>query len=450
MGAVTETVHPMAAQAGPPVGQGGRPRLYRASEGRMVGGVARGLATHLGVKVWVIRVAFVLLTVNGGAGIAAYVAFWALVPLAPDGQLGAPANQSSPQAEGSGRATADDQPWRVGPLLALGAVALGALLLAQNVGLGPSGPVAIPLLVLGLGVAVLWSVADDTQRARWRRSATGVTTGRRAWVRVVLGIVIVLVGAAAVLGARGGLQAAVDGLAGALVVVAGIALVAGPWLVRNARELSDERRERIRSQERAELAAHVHDSVVQTLTLIQRNAEDPREVARLARAEERSLRQWLYHPEGPEPGSFSAALEAAAADVEDVHGGAVEVVVVGDTQVDEALGAMLQAAREAMVNAAKYASEAGPVSVYAEIDAEQVSVFVRDRGPGFDLAAVPDDRLGVRQSIIGRMERHGGHGEVVTSPGAGAEVRLALPRDGRPHDAAAAADESATEPEEAT
>jgi len=143
------------------------------------------------------------------------------------------------------------------------------------------------------------------------------------------------------------------------------------------------------------------------------------------------LRQWLYRPGGTEPGSFRAALEAAAADVEDVHGGAVDVVVVGDTQVDERLAAMLHAAKEAMVNAAKYASAAGPVSVYAEVDPDQVSVFVRDRGPGFDLTAVPDDRLGVRQSIIGRMERHGGRAEVITVPGEGAEVRLSLPRDDR-------------------
>ena len=199
-------------------------------------------------------------------------------------------------------------------------------------------------------------------------------------------------------------------------------------MARTARELADERRERIRSQERAELAAHVHDSVVQTLTLIQRNADDPREVTRLARAEERALRQWLYRPGAAQPGSFQAALEAAAADVEDVHGGAVEVVVVGDATIDERLAALVQAAREAMVNAAKYASDAGPVSVYAEVDPEQVQVFVRDRGPGFDLDAVPEDRLGVRQSIIGRMQRHGGRAEVVTSPGAGAEVRLSMPR----------------------
>jgi signal transduction histidine kinase/phage shock protein PspC (stress-responsive transcriptional regulator) len=467
---VTDTAAPTGATAATPSGgpaavplrpwsprtPGRTRKLYRAADRRVVGGVASGLALHLGIEVWVVRVAFVLLAVTGGAGVAMYAAFWALVPLAPSGEPfpdAAPAPASAGAARGTGRSRADaravgdDQSDRLGPLLALGAVVLGGVLVAQQLGLGPSGPIAVPLVVVGLGVAVLWRVADDTQRERLLRTA-GATGGGRAWVRIVIGVVLVLVGAAAVLGARGGIQAAVDGLAGALVVVGGVALVAGPWLARSARELRDERRERIRSQERAELAAHVHDSVVQTLTLIQRNADDPREVTRLARAEERALRQWLYRPGTQQPGSFQAALEAAAADVEDVHGGAVEVVVVGDATVDERLGALVQATREAMVNAAKYAADAGPVSVYAEVDGEQVQVFVRDRGPGFDLDAVPEDRLGVRQSIIGRMQRHSGRAEVVTAPGEGAEVRLSMPRAASVATPAAAPAPPAAEPDE--
>jgi signal transduction histidine kinase len=380
---------------------------------------------HLRVEPWVVRLAFVLLALSGGAGIVAYVAFWALAPLSPDGR---------PPGSGGATATAGGAtaPGPLGPLVALTAVAAGGLLLAAQLGFGPSGPVAIPILVLGLGVAVLWRASDDAQRARWRRTATLNATGRRAWVRVVLGVTLVVVGAAAVLGTSRGAQAGVDALAGALVVVGGVAVVAGPWIYRSTRERAEERRALIRSEERAELAAHVHDSVVQTLTLIQRHADDPRAVTRLARAEERALRRWLYQPEGPAPGSFRAAVEQVAAEVEDVHGVTVEVVVVGDTQVDETVGALLQAAREAMVNAAKYAGDAGPVSVYAEVEPEQVSVFVRDRGPGFDIAAVPSDRLGVRQSIVGRMERHGGTAEIVTAPGEGAEVRLAVPHADQP------------------
>lgn len=391
-------------------------RLTRSTDGRLVGGVAHGLARHLGVDPKLMRLAFLLLAASGGAGLAAYVAFWAMVPLAEEVKA----------REAEERAT------RLGPLIALCAVAAGSILILQQVGFGPSRVVAAPFLVVGLGVVVLWRVADDSQRARWTRTATVSATGRRAWVRVVIGLTVTIVGAGAVLGARGGVQAAFDGLVGALVVVAGVALVAGPWLIRNTRELTDERRERIRSQERAELAAHVHDSVVQTLTLIQRNAEDPRVVVQLARAEERSLRQWLYRPGGADPRMFQAALEAAAAEVEEAHGGAVEVVSVGDATVDEHLGALIQAAKEAMVNAVKYASDGGPVSVYAELEPGQASVFVHDRGPGFDLESVPDDRLGVRQSIIGRMERHGGRAVITSAPGEGADIRLTMPRTSAP------------------
>jgi signal transduction histidine kinase len=206
-------------------------------------------------------------------------------------------------------------------------------------------------------------------------------------------------------------------------------VVAGPWLYRLVRELADERAERIRSQERADLAAHVHDSVLQTLTLIQRRSDDPREVVRLARAEERALRQWLYQPAAVRTDSVSAALDRLAAEVEDDHGVALDVVCVGDASVDERLEALLQAAREAMVNAAKYAAAEGPVSVYAEVEPHEVSVYVRDRGPGFAVAAIPADRMGVRESIIGRVERAGGRAEVRTSPGEGCEVRLSMPRD---------------------
>jgi signal transduction histidine kinase/phage shock protein PspC (stress-responsive transcriptional regulator) len=397
----------------------------------VVGGVAQGMAQHLGVDPWLIRAGFVLLAFCGGAGLAAYAAFWALVPLEPDqptpDRAGAqpsatgvawPAGQ-----DGGGQALGS---W-LGPLVALAAVALGAVLLAQKVGYGPTGAVAFPVLVLSLGVAMLWRVADDAQRTRWRRTATASATGGRAWVRLLLGLVLVVLGAAAAVGARSGLSAAMNGVVGALVVLAGVAVVAGPWLYRNAIELAEERRARIRSQERAEVAAHVHDSVVQTLTLIQRNADDPGAVTRLARAEERSLRRWLYRPDPAAPGSFRDALEADAADVEDTHGGAIDVVVVGDTQVQEKVSALLQAAREAMVNAAKYAGTAGPVSVYAEVEARQLSVFVRDRGPGFDVAAIGPDRLGVRQSIIGRMERNGGTAEVVSGSDTGTEVRLCVP-----------------------
>jgi signal transduction histidine kinase len=211
------------------------------------------------------------------------------------------------------------------------------------------------------------------------------------------------------------------------VVVTGLALVTGPWWLRMARDLSAERNARIREQERAEVAAHVHDSVLHTLTLIQRHVDDPREVARLARAQERDLRSWLYRPVADPDAMVASALAAAAAEVEDAHGVAVEVVVVGDCPVDDSQRAVLLAAREAMVNAAKYAGDA-PISLYAEVEPAQVTVFVRDRGAGFVLADVPEDRLGLRQSVIGRMERHGGTAAVRSVAGEGTEIQLEMPR----------------------
>jgi signal transduction histidine kinase len=195
--------------------------------------------------------------------------------------------------------------------------------------------------------------------------------------------------------------------------------------VRLWQDLDAERQERVRSQERAELAAHIHDSVLHTLTLIQRNAHDSREVQRLARSQERTLRTWLYQPRSDPDQTFAAAIKAVAGEVEDDHGVPIEVVCVGDTELDDRLGAALQAAREAMVNAAKYA-ESPSVSVYAEVEGEKVAIFVRDRGKGFDLDQVPEDRMGVRGSIIGRMERNGGKATVRTAPGEGTEVRLEM------------------------
>ncbi|MGW5025378.1 sensor histidine kinase, partial [Streptomyces albidoflavus] len=223
-------------------------------------------------------------------------------------------------------------------------------------------------------------------------------------------------------------------LQASLAVLVGVALLAGPWLVRMAQDLGQERLMRIRAQERAEVAAHVHDSVLHTLTLIQRNADRPAEVRRLARSQERELRNWLHRPEGSgraaedEPATLAEAVKRTAAEVEDKHGVPLEVVLVGDCPLDEPLPALIQAAREAMVNAAKYGGEGGPVQVFAEVSGPEVFVSVRDRGPGFDLDAVPADRMGVRESIIGRMERHGGTARLRSAPDGGTEVELEMKR----------------------
>jgi signal transduction histidine kinase len=297
------------------------------------------------------------------------------------------------------------------------------LLLLPAAGLPVEPGFAWPVVLAGLGVALLWRQADDDQRARWRAAAR---TRPTAVPRILLGVALVVAGLAAFLAARGELRQARDGLLGTVVVVAGLALVTGPYWLRTVRELTAERRERIRSQERAEVAAHLHDSVLHTLALIQRHAADSAAVARLARAQERDLRGWLYR-QPTAARSLRAAVETAAAEVEDTHGVPVEVVAVGDCPVDDRLGGLVQAAREAMVNAARH-SAAGAVSVYVEVEPAQAAVFVRDRGKGFDPDTVPEGRLGLRESVLGRTARHGGWAAVRSAPGEGTEVRITMPR----------------------
>ena len=312
----------------------------------------------------------------------------------------------------------------------MAALALGVILVLNLVGVVNSAAWGIPLVLGGVGVAVLWRQADDAQRARLREAAGRQASagGRIGWGRTLFGVALVIAGLIAFLLAQEGISAAANGLLAVIVVLTGVGLVAGPWLFRLGRELSEERVERVRSQERAEIAAHVHDSVLQTLTLIQRASDDPKEVIRLARAEERSLRSWLYKPTASFGATFSGAVEAIAAEVEDAHRTPMDVVVVGDCPLDASLEPLLRASREAMVNAAKYAADGGPVSVYAEVTEESVELFVRDRGPGFDVDGIPEDRMGVRQSIVGRMERGGGTATIRSTGEQGTEVRLQMAR----------------------
>lgn len=378
------------------------PRLERRADGRLVGGVCRGLAEHLGLDTVIVRLAFAVL-MSAGVGVIAYVALWLLVPL---------------------RAEPARREWR--QLWAY--VALLAGLLLFTLGYGALNWAVWPIVAGGLGVGIIWQQADPERRQRWVRG------GQAMWLRSIIGALLVIGGLVAFLAQKIRPGQVSQVMLGSGVVLAGIGVVVAPWLLRMWRDLDDARRERIRTQERAEVAAHVHDSVLHTLTLIQRNADDAREVQRLARAQERDLRAWLYEPRADAGQRLAASVRQIAAEVEDHHGVPIEVVCVGDTELDERLTAMLQAAREAMVNAAKYAG--GPISVYAEVDGDDASadaaasrtstvmIFVRDRGKGFDLDAVPEDRMGVRESIIGRMERNGGKAEVRTAPGEGTEVRL--------------------------
>lgn len=247
-------------------------------------------------------------------------------------------------------------------------------------------------------------------------------------VQVLIGMVLVVTGIVMFRAARGAPDVARQGMVATAAVFAGLALVVGPWWWRLTRDLTVERRERIRSQERAEVAAHVHDSVLQTLALIQRNATDPRLVSTLARQQERELRGWLYGPAEQAPAdTMATALQRVGAEVEDLHGVPVEVVEVGDCPLDERLRALVLASREAMANAARH-SGAASVSTYLEVEPHQVTVFVRDRGSGFERELVPSDRRGLSESIIGRMQRHGGRTAILSEPGSGTEVELVMPR----------------------
>ncbi|HZB31119.1 MAG TPA: PspC domain-containing protein [Streptosporangiaceae bacterium] len=376
------------------------PRLDRRADGRLVAGVCRGIADHLGLEVVIVRLAFSLLIIAGGVGVAAYIALWVLVPSRDE-----PAQRDWTQ------------------FAAYGALILGLSFLTWASGLAKAA--LWPLVAGGLGAAVLWQQADRNQRQRWLRTTT--VPLRRMWLRSLLGAFLVIGGIGGFVAQRVNATEARAVLIATAVILSGVAVIATPWLMRLWQDLDVERRERIRSQERAELAAHVHDSVLHTLTLIQRSAHDSREVQRLARSQERELRGWLYAPRADPDQTLAAAVQKIAGEVEDDHGVPIEVVCVGDCSLTAALGAMLQAAREAMVNAAKYA-EAPSVSVYAEVSGDDVAIYVRDRGKGFDLDAIPRDRMGVRGSIIGRMERSGGTATVRTAPGEGTEVRLELKR----------------------
>ena len=386
-------------------------RLYRSRRGRLAGGICRGLSLHLGVNVWLLRLVFVLFTWIGGLGALAYAGFWIFAPL---GEV--------PKEERSA-------PRPMLRLLLLALCGVGVLLLFGLPMARPGGwRTVLPFMAVALGLAVLWRQADDTQRGAAGRQGEGFWSRSSSnLARAALGAAVALGGILVLASGNNSWAETSRTLLASLALLVGAALIGLPFFLRILRDLAQERTERARSQERAEVAAMMHDSVLHTLTLIQRRHEDPAQVARLARAQERELREWLYGARKSAAESFAEAIRAAAAEVEDRHGARLDVVSVGDAPLDPQLEACVAAAREAMVNAAKYASEE-TISVYAELGEDRVEVFVKDRGPGFDLDRVAPDRMGVRGSIIGRMERHGGRAEIRTAPGEGTEVRLTAKR----------------------
>ena len=393
-----------------------------------MGGVCGGVARATGIDPLVVRVAVVALTVAGGTGALLYVVAWLMLPV-----------------EGSDRSLAQAAaPARgkdLGEVLAIGSIVLGVILLVRATGIWFSDAFVWPLLLAGVGLAVIWRQAGDEDRSSLMRvvdrlprggggtgpSSHDLRSRRAGLARVGLGVVLVVSGVGAFLAASDAFSAVRQGVLASAGIVGGLALITGPFWVRMGRDLAVERRKRIRSEERAEVAAHLHDSVLQTLALIQRNADDPRSVVTMARRQERELRGWLFENDQELPGAdtLAAGLARAGEEVEGLHGGSIDVVAVGDLPLDDRTRALVAAAREAMVNAAKWSGDE-TISVYAEVRDGEASVFVRDWGAGFDPAALAPDRHGLRESIVDRMARHGGEAVVRTTLGEGTEVELRI------------------------
>jgi signal transduction histidine kinase len=379
-----------------------------------VAGVCAGIAKQTGVDVLVVRIVFVALVFAGGFGIALYALLWALVPA--EGTTGR--SFVVPRLQGRGA---------IQVALGAGLLLLSLLLTLRALGVWMSDLVVWPVVLVTVGGALLWresgtrSVATSADEPAAPEEEPVVAASRMG-----IGVALVVGAGVAFLSAAGALSAARDVLLAVFAVAVVLGVIFGPWIVRLARSLAEERAERVRTQERAEISAHLHDSVLQTLALVQQRSDDPKAVEALARRQERELRAWLGRRTAPGGAqTLGGALEAAAGEVERDHGARVELVGVGDVPLDERTQALVAAAREAMVNAAKFGG--GSVDVFAEAGAEGIEVFVRDRGPGFVLADVAADRRGVRESIIGRMERHGGRAVIDSRPGEGTDVELTMP-----------------------
>ena len=406
-------------------------RASRDTQEPIVGGVAAGLARHLALPVLWVRAGFIVAATLGGLGVFLYAGLWLVLPADNAFQ------QAAPGIEGATRG--GRRPGRIrrltdaGPAVVLAALGIGGVLLLGSI-LG-EGTLFWAIAVGLAGVALLWRQADEAQRERWldttgRVDPVRVVLGSGGWAsyaRIAAGLALIVVALVLVsLRDGGSLGLARDVTAISLIAVLGLGVVVGPWIYRLAADLTAERAERVRSQDRADVAAHLHDSVLQTLALIQKNSHDGPLVARLARSQERDLRAWLYSEESTDETTVAGALRRMAATIEDSHGVPVEVVAVGDRPYSETLSAAVKAAGEAVTNAAKHA-RVDRIDVYAEITDEVVDVFVRDRGVGFDPEVVAEGRYGLQHSIRDRMDRHGGTAEIRSTPGEGTEVRLHLP-----------------------
>jgi len=368
----------------------------RSTNDRVVAGVCAGLARAVGVDPPVVRIAAIVLGITG-TGALLYLIGWLILPPG-----------ITPEPEG-----ADASEVRRG--LGLGLIVLGVVLTQDALGLGFPPEVVWPVVVVGLGVGVVvWQVQPQLEATRTEA------------FRIAAGILVVGAGITALIAGNVSFEVIRSSLLATTLVLGGVALIVGPWMAVLMRERAEERRRRLHADARADMAAHLHDSVLQTFALIQRT-DDPKMIAQLARQQERELRRWLYaDSDDPAATTVKNAVDRVAGVVEDRFDVAVQTVVVGDVALDTTLEALMGAMGEAATNAAKW-SGCDQVSVFAEVEDDGVRVFVRDTGAGFDPEAVAEDRLGLRESIIGRMERVGGTVDIRSSPGDGTEVELFAP-----------------------
>ena len=387
--------------------------LRRPHHGRRVAGVCAGLAAHLDVPLSWMRWGFVLTVPALGVGVLLYLWLWLLVPPGDPAQAAADVRPTAtarlaPRLRAvTGAISMTDLV--VGLLLLMAAITL----VLWRVGVTVPSPWLLPVLVVLAGAALVWSQLDSSLDDR--------TPARRgvALARVGGGLLLASLGIVLLLGRGDGAGQLLSSLVAAAAILVGAAVVLAPLWLRLVRDLGEERAARAREAERADIAAHLHDSVLQTLSLIRSRAGDTETVARLARAQERELREWLYEDRPAAGTSTAAVIRQVAAEVEDQHGVAIEVVTAGDRTPDASTEALSAATREALRNAVVHGRP--PVSLYVEVGGDEVKVFVRDRGDGFDPDDVPSDRHGVRESIIGRLHRHGGTATIRSGPTAGLE-----------------------------
>jgi signal transduction histidine kinase/phage shock protein PspC (stress-responsive transcriptional regulator) len=427
---------PMSTAGRPPTA--GLPSgLVRPRDERVVGGVCAGVARWLGVEPVVVRLAAGVLVLANGFGVLLYLVAWAVLPDEAEAPGVGPAAEGRHGHEGAAGRAGRQTGRTIELAVAVGCITLGVLLLIRWTLPFFPDRVVWPAAVAATGLAVVWTRVDERDRARWRELSArlpgnpidALRGGVSVWVRLLFGSVLLIAGLGMFLGTNDAFRALGQMGAAVLATVVGGALLLGPWIVRLWRQLRAEARDRVRAEARADMAAHLHDSVLQTLALIQRHAEEPEQARSLARRQERALRAWLYDDRPPNGAAetLAAALDRMTDEVEADHRGvAVDVVTVGDRVVDDQVSALLGALREAVVNAAKH-SGAAEVSVYVECDGDRIEAFVRDRGRGFDpVAASWARRRGITDSIVGRMGRHGGRAEVHSEPGEGTEVTFEM------------------------